>query len=161
MRLLSALAVGLLLAGTVSAQDWDKGSAAYDAGDYTAALQEFRPLAELGQAWAQAMLGVMYDNGEGVLQDYAEAAQWYRLSAEQGYAAAQNNLGGMYYSGDGVPQDAVLAHMWSNIAGANGVANGSENRGKVEKRMNQADISEAQRRARVCLASNYQDCGLH
>ena len=33
---------------------------------------------------AQVNLGVMYDNGEGVLQDDKEAVKWYRKAAEQG-----------------------------------------------------------------------------
>ena len=135
MKLFSVLAVGLLLAGPVSAQDIDKGLAAYRAGDYATALQEWRPFAVLGYASAQTNLGLMYNNGNGVLQDYSEAVKWYRLAAEQGYALAQFNLGVMYVNGEGLLQDDVLAHMWFNIGGANGNANGSENRGKIEKRM--------------------------
>ena len=63
------------------------------------------PLAEAGYDVAQFNLGVMYDNGQGVLQDYKEAVKWYRLAAEQGYADAQYNLGVMYDNGEGVPQD--------------------------------------------------------
>ena len=39
--------------------------------------------------FAQAILGLMYDTGQGVPQDYAEAVKWYRLDAERGYASAQ------------------------------------------------------------------------
>jgi uncharacterized protein len=55
--------------------------------------------AEQGYAEAQYNLGVMYGNGNGVVQDYAEAVKWYRLAAEQGNAKAQNNLGVMYEYG--------------------------------------------------------------
>jgi hypothetical protein len=44
MKLLSALAVGLMLTWPVSAQDYDKGLAASKAGNYVLALQEWRPL---------------------------------------------------------------------------------------------------------------------
>tara|TARA_B110000503_G_scaffold3354_1_gene4400 strand:+ start:333 stop:2342 length:2010 start_codon:yes stop_codon:yes gene_type:complete len=47
-----------LLAGGVSvatAQDYDKGVAAYNAGDYQTALQEWRPLTEQGDASAQLL----------------------------------------------------------------------------------------------------------
>ena len=218
------------VAAPVMAQDFDKGVTAYNAGDYATALQEWRPLAELGDAnaqfnlglmyaqgrgvlqddteavdWyrkaevqglarAQSNLGFMYANGRGVLQDDAEAVRWYRKAAEQGYAAAQynlgikyahgmgvlqddaeavgwyrkaveqgdadaqNNLGFMYENGRGVLQDAVLAHMWYNIGGANGSDFGLESRGKIEQSMTREQIVEAQARARVCMASNYQDC---
>lgn len=159
MKLLRAVAVGLLLAGTVSAQDFDKGRDAFEAGDYATALQEWRPLAEQGNANAQNQLGVMYHFARGVPQDYAEAAQWLRLAAEQGNAAAQFNLGLMYSLGRGVLQDNVLALMWWNIAGANGDGGGSSGRGIIEERMTREQISEAQALARRCMASNYQDCG--
>ena len=100
----------------------------------------------------------MYYNGEGVPEDDAEAARWYRLAADQGAAIAQHNLGVMYYNGEGVPQDNVTAHMWFNIAGANGAEDGRDNREKIERKMTPADISEAQKRARICMASNYTDC---
>ena len=127
MKFLSALAVGLLLAGPVSAQSLNKGWAAYDAGDYATALQEWRPLAEQGYAAAQTNLGFMYSNGEGVLQDYAEAAQWYRLAAEQGNANAQNNLGLMY--GNGVLQDYAEAVKWHRLAAEQGYADAQYNLG--------------------------------
>ena len=146
------------VAAPVMAQDYDKGLAAYNAGDYDAALQEWRPLAEQGNASAQYNLGIMYDNGDGVIQDYAEAVDWYRKAAEQGYADAQTNLGGMYRTGRGVIQDAVLAHMWYNIGGANGNEIGSDNRGLIEEEMTRDQIAEAQALARRCMASDYQDC---
>ena len=161
MKLLRAVAVGLLLAGTVSvaAQDFDKGRDAFKAGDYATALQELRPLAEQGNANAQKQLGIMYSLGSGVPRDYAEAAQWLRLAAEQGNAAAQFNLGLMYSLGRGVLQDDVITHMWWNIAGANGDGGGSSGRGIIEERMTREQIAEAQALARRCMASDYQDCG--
>ena len=70
----------------------------------------------------------------------------------------QYNLGWMYANGEGVLQDNVTAHMWFNIAGANGAEDGRDNREKIERKMTPADISEAQKRARICMASNYTDC---
>jgi len=43
---------------------------AYEAGDSSSAtMRELLPLAEQGDAFAQYNLGVMYDAGDGVLQD--------------------------------------------------------------------------------------------
>ena len=39
-------------------------------GDYKAALNELKPLAEKGDASAQFNLGLMYDNGRGVPQNF-------------------------------------------------------------------------------------------
>ena len=129
MKLFSVLAVGLILAGPVLAQDWNKGLAAYNAGDYATALQEFRPFAEQGYANAQTMLGIMYDNGNGVLQDSAEAAKWYRLAAEQGDAGAQAMLGVMYDNGNGVLQDSAEAVKWYRLAAEQGNINAQYNLG--------------------------------
>ncbi len=54
---------------------------------------EFRVWAMQGYANAQYNLGLMYDNGQGVVQDYAEAVRWFRKAAEQGDAKAQFNVG--------------------------------------------------------------------
>ena len=144
--------------GVAIAQDYDAGLKAAQAGDFQTALKEWKPLADQGLAIAQHNLGWMYANGEGVAEDDAEAVGWYRLAADQGDANAQNNLGWMYANGEGVLQDNVTAHMWFNIAGANGAEDGRDNREIIERKMTPADISEAQKRARICMASNYTDC---
>ena len=78
----TALALALaLMPMNAFGQDFDAGLAAANAGDYAAALREWRPLAEQGDANAQSALGVMYDNGPGVARDDAEAVRWYRLAA--------------------------------------------------------------------------------
>ena len=158
-KFLSAAAIVVALSGTAQSQDWDKAIAAYNNGDYATALQEWRPLAEQGNARAQNNLGAAYDYGEGVPQDYAEAVRWYRLAAEQGDALGQSNLGLMYKNGLGVPQDFVMAHMWFNLASANGHENAPEARNTVAEGMTPQDISTAQAIARECMSSNYQNCG--
>ena len=45
---------------------FEDGVAAYQRGEYAAALNLLRPLAEQGDPGAQFKLGVMYRNGEGV-----------------------------------------------------------------------------------------------
>ena len=44
----------------------------------------FHTAAEQGNADAQFALGMMYTNGEGVLQNDAEAVRWYRRAAATG-----------------------------------------------------------------------------
>ena len=84
IRITVIIATALSLAFTsVAAQDFQKGYAAYQAGDYATAIQEWTPLAEAGNACA---IHAWYHVREwpGVLQDYAEAVRWYRLAADQG-----------------------------------------------------------------------------
>ena len=78
--------------------DFEDGKAAYQRGDYTTALREWRPLAEQGGAQAQLGLGVIYYNWKGVPKDNAEAKKWFRKAAEQDFAAAQYRLGQVYYN---------------------------------------------------------------
>lgn len=122
------------------------------------AVRWYRLAADQGLAVAQTNLGIMYDKGAGVPEDEAEAARWFRLAADQGDADAQYNLGVMYANGEGVILDFVSAHMWFSSGGANGNNLGSEYRDVVEKRMTAEAIYEAERRARVCMASNYTNC---
>jgi uncharacterized protein len=147
-----------LAASKGSAQDDLKGGIAYKAGDYALALREWTSMAQQGSVRALFGLGFMYSQGDGVPQDYAEAAKWYRLAAEQGDMGAQFILGNMYRDGRGVPQDYVAAHMWYNISSANGGVRAREGRAAMAAIMIPADVSEAQRRARVCMVSDYRDC---
>jgi len=126
--------------------------------DYKEAVKWYRLAAEQGHLKAQSNLGVMYDNGRGIVQDYKEAVKWYRLAAEQGYWVAQYNLALSYAKGQGVIQDNVMAHMWLNIAASNGDASATKNRDIVAKNMTTAQIAEAQKLARECVAKNYKGC---
>lgn len=126
--------------------------------DYAEAAKWFRLAAAQGDAGAQTNLGVMYANGQGVPQDHAVAVKWSRLAAEQGEVYAHYNLGVGYERGQGVPQDFITAHVWFNLAAAKGYEAATERRDSIAARMTPADISEAQRRASACMASNYRDC---
>ena len=127
---------------------YQEGVDAYERGNYDTALKEFRPLADQGDPLAQATLGLMYAEGEGVAQDYQEAARWYRLAAEQGDASGQFRLGAMYTAGQSVPKDYVLAHMWMNLAAAKRVKKAGKGRDFLEILMTPAQLAEAQRLAR-------------
>ena len=78
--------------------------------------------AELGDVGAQAILGYMYDAGEGVPQNDTEAVRWYRMAAERGFALAQFSLGFMYANGRGVPQNDTEAVRWYRMAAERGFA---------------------------------------
>ena len=124
------------------------GMDAYERGDYHTAMKGWRPLANQGDPLAQATLGLMYAEGEGVAQDYQEAVRWYRLAAEQGHASGQFSLGAMYTAGQGVPKDYVLAYMWINLAAPKGVKGAVKARDLLEEMMNPAQLAQAQRLAR-------------
>ena len=113
------LALGItVLAGSANAGPLEDGLVAYSRKDYATAVKLIRPLAEQGDADAQTNLGIMYNNGQGVLHDYVEAVEWFRKAAEQGHVGAQVNLSFMYEKGQGVLQDDAEAAKWYDLANA-------------------------------------------
>jgi hypothetical protein len=104
-----------------------EGVAAYNAGRFDLALDEFTAAANQGSAEAQVSLGVMYENGQGVLRDYEKALMWYRKAADQGHFGAQNNIGLMYAAGRGVPKNAGQAQEWFSKAAEQGFAPAQNN----------------------------------
>jgi len=75
----------------------------------------FRAAAEQNDK-AMNSMGVMYQNGQGVLVDYPEAARWYRKAADLGNASAMYNLATLYDEGRGVPKDPAEARKWLDKA---------------------------------------------
>jgi TPR repeat protein len=120
------------------------GYQSYLKGDYSAAYNEWLPLAELGDAEAQYNLGVMFDEGAGMEQDLAAAAKWYRKAAEQGFVDAQTNLGIMYYHGQGVSRDLAEAARWFRQAASQGDSEAAkylENIGSLPNRQTHSDLA--------------------
>jgi TPR repeat protein len=137
-------------------------------GDYTSALPVLRRYATAGNADAQSQLGVMYNTGWGVPRDYREALRWLREAAGQANGRGMLNLGLIYLKGSAAPRDYVRAYMWFNLAAAaNAIdyggrlmrARAAAERDALTELMTPAQIAEAQRLARECLASNYKRCG--
>jgi uncharacterized protein len=63
---IAALILAIGLVGSAAAGPVEDAEAAYKRHDYVTALQLIRPLADLGNAEAQFVLGAMYANGQGV-----------------------------------------------------------------------------------------------
>jgi uncharacterized protein len=125
----AVLMLAVSFAGPVTAGQLEDAAAAYMKGDYVKATRLLRPLAEQGNADAQAHLTFLYANGEGVPQDYETALGWYRKAAEQGNAIAQYNLGDMYRVGEGVPADNSAAASWYRKAAEQGYTPAQNNLG--------------------------------
>src|SRR5262245_27840488 len=120
VSVLAAVVLGLCLVGPVTAGPLSDATALIRKGDYAAALQLLRPLADKGDVLAQFKLGQLYARGWGVKRDYAEAIRWVRKAADQGLAMAQHNLGLAYANGEGVPQDYSEAMRWYRLAADQG-----------------------------------------
>ena len=159
MKILRYLVLLAMFASGAKAQDFDKGVAAYNAGDYQTALKELLPLAEGGDATSQYNVGTIYYIGVGVVQNYVETFKWYKLAACQGLVGAQLSIAAMYEAGEGVTQSNVIAHMWYNIVSANGFKDASKWRAEIAAKMTQEDIAKAQAMAQECISSGYKNCG--
>lgn len=91
-----SLALPLIAASMLAAPayaDVKDGVDAWQAGNYQAAVAEWRPLALAGDADAQFNLGQAYKLGRGVPADLVQAEAWYRRAAKQGHLQAEDNLG--------------------------------------------------------------------
>ena len=88
-KLLTAL---LLLIGTLGVVDIA----------FAMTPEELNKQCQKGNAPACVLLGIMYDNGEGVKQDSFKAAELYRQACDGKNALGCTNLGVMYDEGKGV-----------------------------------------------------------
>ncbi len=120
MNASAALFLTLLLAGmmgtTPAWAGFDEGMNAYTSGDYDTAAREFNMLAVKGDKESQYLLGLLYEEGQGLPRDDVKAAFWYARSAEQGYADAYFALGQLFVHRKGERLDRMAAHHWFSLA---------------------------------------------
>ncbi len=68
----------------LSAADLERGTRAFENGDYRTARYELEPLANAGNADAQYVIGFMHALGRGYPKDLVQAEKWFILSARGG-----------------------------------------------------------------------------
>jgi len=129
MRLRVLLVAWVWLCSTAAVAGLKEGYEALSKKDYVTAANEYRPLAERGDAEAQYRIGRMYEFGNGYPQDKAQGIAWIRKAAAQGHADAEQELGVIYATGDGVKQDNVQAVAWFRKAAEQGEATAQYNLG--------------------------------
>jgi hypothetical protein len=96
------------------------GRGYWKSNNFGEAIIWFRQAAEYHYAPAEALLGYMFQFGQGVPQNYPEALFWYSKAADQGFAPAQKNLGLFYEMGLGVTKDILQASEWYRKAAEQG-----------------------------------------
>lgn len=118
-KMLATLGVFLLLsAGTFPA-------AYAQTHQYTPAeLDEMKQLATAGVSQAQAALGVVYLDGNGLPQNYDRAHYWLGQASDQQNALAQIQLGFMHLQGLGVKANKANARQWFAKACENNLEDG-------------------------------------
>jgi hypothetical protein len=90
--LVAAALIGAV-ASPLSAQSVKAGIEAWQRGEYAAAVEAWRPLAEKGDADAEFNLGQAYRLGRGVPTNIAAATTWFQRAAAKGHIDAQTTLG--------------------------------------------------------------------
>ncbi len=132
--------------GASAQADFAQGLAAYDSGDYSTALKEWRALAEAGDAEAQTAIAGLYLDGLGTTVDAAAALRWYRRAAEQGEPVAQQNLGDLYGQGRGVTRNLVSAYVWLSLAADQGLRWSAQRRDEISPQLSPDQLKEAEAR---------------
>ena len=120
-RLTLALLLGVFLAGCGGGA-LQRGNTAFASGQFDLAAQQWNPLANAGDPFAQYNLGLIWESGLGSTpKNDSNAADWFIQSARQGYVPAmiklaqtQTRMG--YYdsglSGMSWPHDGEVRRRW-------------------------------------------------
>jgi mono/diheme cytochrome c family protein len=146
--IIGLLASFSLWAATAQA-DYLSGIKAYNEKDYPIALKELRPFAETGDGMAQAMMGMMFEYGQGVARDERTSLYWFQRAAEQGLLEAQELVGVFYFAGKGTPRDLVKALAWWQVAADGGSRKAADSRSQLMAIMTAAQVTEAARLAQM------------
>jgi TPR repeat protein len=100
----------------VHAGAFEDGMKADNLRDYEEAAIFYTQAAAQGHAKAQYRLGILYINGQGVMQSDERAAESFGQAAEQGLADAQYALGVLYQKGRGVEKSNQRAAALLRVA---------------------------------------------
>ncbi len=77
-------------------------------------------MADYDDAYAQYMVGWLYNNGKGTTRNYREAFKWLSKAANQGNVSAMNELAILYENGNRVGQNFTEAVRWYRNAANKG-----------------------------------------
>tara|TARA_R110000868_G_scaffold291709_1_gene552239 strand:+ start:7041 stop:7619 length:579 start_codon:yes stop_codon:yes gene_type:complete len=81
-------------------------------GNYSEAFKYYTQSAKLGDAQAQANLGVLYFFGKGTNTNYKKSLFWLEKAKVKNNSSAYNNLAYMYVTGKGVKQNIPQAVLY-------------------------------------------------
>ena len=127
-----------------------EGLFAHADGNYAAALQKWRPLAERGIPAAQALLGHLHLKGEGVRQDRRKARACFLRAAKQGDETALRKLRALAeaHRSHG---EFVEAYAWFATAAAFGNRRAATQRDTLAKLLTAKQLDRAKLRAQSHL----------
>lgn len=115
----------LMLLITVSCpalSGYDEALDMINRGNFIEAVEELKPLVELGYPPALYHQASLYENGQGVQRDQAKAFELYQRAANRGIAEAQFALAQMYLEGRGCSKDTTQGFEYTRRAADKGLA---------------------------------------
>ncbi|HRA94876.1 MAG TPA: tetratricopeptide repeat protein, partial [Aestuariivirga sp.] len=112
----------LLAAGTpvLAAATFEEAVALFEDKEFKSAREIAEPLAKGGDARAMAMMGALYQLGNGVKPDLEKAVSWYTRAAEKNHPGAQFSLAMLYLDGSLGNPDADKGALWLEKAATGG-----------------------------------------
>ena len=123
------------------------------------ALKWYRLAAAQKHDMACFNLAEMYRTGRGVEQNHEEAVRYLRIAAGQGLKEAQFNLAVLLANGQGAERDMVAAYVWFRLAADQKFGDADWNRHRVGERLSDAEIAEAEARAKKLAAEIFSEYG--
>jgi TPR repeat protein len=122
MRALRAAVLAAALLGAASPSmaagqpTFEEAVALFSDGNFRAAYEIAAPLATAGNVHAMAMLGSLYENGNGVGKDLSLARAWYEAAAVKGHLGAMFALSLLYLDGRLGKPDMAQGFAWTKKA---------------------------------------------
>lgn len=132
--------------------------------DLPKAILLLKTAADQGFTPAQSKVGELYYETGKSQSDYARAFHYLGQAVHARSAQAADDIGWLYEEGLGVPKDKSMAYAWFRIAASqSGDAKSSIFVADLEtlrRVMSPEEISDAEKRAKECIAADYVGCGL-
>jgi len=104
-RFAGALLGAIILVNPAFAGPMEDAVAAFEAGDFEAAVALWTPLANGGDGQAQYLLAYMHLTGRGIPQDFLRAETYFRMASEQRNTSGQTLLAELFVQGRGVARN--------------------------------------------------------
>ena len=111
----------------LACSDYRRARSAYEAGEYTKALQIFERLSAAGDSQAQYDLSQMYFQGIGTPKSIEQGWIWMNRAADKGNIQAMLELGVRYQASTSLENGEEMAFLWFQKAAMAGSPVGQYN----------------------------------
>ena len=117
----------------------------YLAGDFYTAIDICQKEGNKGNGPAQLIMGIMYFQGQGVLQNMTKAQEWMRKAAQNNQEQAQYNLGLLLVNdGQGSVAEIIEGFAWLKISMEKGYEPAKDSIDKLQADMSSKEKQRAE-----------------